>query len=273
MKPIKNLLNGLLVLTFMFSTTTFAQNTDADDESSPVYMTLTITHWSGDPMSDFDTWKALEQEYFNKVTSKNDKILAAGVYTHMLSDDSSEVLFAYVYKNWEDIETSQDITNKLIEEAWPNEDSRKAFFEKQSSYYGSDHSDEIYVSTKLNKPLNTNSTEPLIYYAMRHTISSNQDANRDKVQEYFDNVTAKNDYVKGVYGYRHRWGSNGRELLMVQVFENFEDFDKSYLENQKLLEEYMPNEDERKEFIKEMRKNFDGHSDALYENVPELSKR
>ncbi len=271
MKTIKKVFLGIFVFALLFTTKTFAQEEEkTEEEFEPVYLTITTGHWSSDAETDFSDWKETEIEYFNKVTSKNDLIIGSGYYTHMLTDDSSEIIFVSVYKSWEDIQAANEVTNKLIEEGWPDEDERDAFFEKQNSYYGPLHSDEIYTSTSLHKPLNTDSTEPLLFYVRKNILSF--DGDRDKFKAYFDNVLMKNDFIKGIWIHRHRWGSDSRELQVVQAYESLGDFDKAWEENQRLMKEYIPDEDERAVFWKEFRKLFDGHSDAIYENIPELSK-
>jgi hypothetical protein len=46
------------------------------------------------------------------------------------------------YASWNDMDAANDMQNKLIEEAWPNEDDRRAWFAKFGKYTIT-HSDEI----------------------------------------------------------------------------------------------------------------------------------
>lgn len=271
MKTIKKLVLGVFAFTLLFTTKAIAQEEEkTEDEFTPIYLTITTAHWTADDDVDFSDWKATEVEYFNNVTSKNDLIIGSGVYTHSITDDSTEIIFVSAYQTWNDIDAAGDVTNKLIEEAWPDEDARDAFFDKQGSYYSPDHSDEIYTSGRLHKPLNTESTEPLLFYVQKHTLSYDEEG--DGFKEYFENVLMKNDLIKGIWINRHAWGANSRELLTAQAYESMEDFDKAWAENQRIFKEYMPEEADRDAFWKKFRKIFDGHSDALYENVPELAK-
>ena len=140
----------MLVFAFIFTTKSFAQE-EKKEEFKSMYLTATTGHWSADSDVDFSDWLKTEKEYFEKVTMKNDLIVASGYYTHLYTADNTEVITVNVYRTWEDIEKSNEVTGKLIEEGWPDEDARKAFFDKQSSYYSPNHSDEIYSTLPFTK--------------------------------------------------------------------------------------------------------------------------
>ena len=147
----------LLVFVFMFSLCGVAMSQEETEQSQeqayePVYITMTTTHWSDNPDADFSDWLETEKKYFENVTSKNDLILSSGVYTHYFTADNSEVVLVNVYRTWEDIEKANEVNQELIEKAWPDEDERQAFFDKQSSYYKADHNDEIYQSMNYMIP-------------------------------------------------------------------------------------------------------------------------
>jgi hypothetical protein len=267
MKTIQKLLLGMLLLAFLLPMGAIAQEA-SNEEFKPVYLTVTKGHWSDDPNVDGSDWLKTEQEYFEKVTKKNDLIIGSGFYTHYFTPDNSEILFVSVYASWEDIEKSNEVTSKLIEEGWPNEEERNAFFQKQSSYYSSRHSDEIYMSMKFEKPVKTDSMEPLIFY-----VRSNETGTGGKgFNEYFENVTMKNQYIKGYYTHRHLWGANSKEADEVFVVENLCDIEKMFDENQKLVMEHWPDAEKRKAFFADYNKIFSSHGDYIYQNVPELNK-
>lgn len=267
MKTIKKLLLITFVFTLMIMTQAIGQNSN-EEEYKPVYLTVTTGHWSEDPDVDGSDWLKTEKEYFDKVTKKNHLIIGSGYYTHYFTPDNSEILFVSVYASWEDIEKASEITAKLIEEGWPNEEKKEAFFKKQNSYYSPIHSDEIYVSTKYVKPLKSDSKEPLIYYVKKNELGEGGKG----FEEYFENVTMKNTFVKGYYTHRHLWGANSQDALEVFVFEKFSDIENYFDENVKLESEHWPDEAKRKEFFKEFNKLFTGHGDYIYQNVPELAK-
>lgn len=95
-------------------------------QEGPVYLTMTTMHWNWDCEScNPERWLELEKAYFDQVTARNEKIIAAGVYNHLYSEDNSEVVFVFVYANWEDIMLAGDRNGELEEAAWPDEAERK----------------------------------------------------------------------------------------------------------------------------------------------------
>ena len=268
MKTIKNLLLGIFVLSIMFTSKLYSQEAKTE-EFKPVYMVVTTVHRSSDPNVDFSDWMKTEKEYFDKVTMKNDLILGYGVYFHYFTPDDSEVKLVTIYKNWEDINNAAEVTNKLIDEAWPNEEGRNSFFEKQSSYYTNHHSDEIYMTTRFSKPTKLDGDKPLIFYVKVNKRGSRGGSGWN---EYFENVTMKNNYIKGYYTHVHRWGADSNDMIEAFAFESLGDIEKSFEEEGRLVNEHWSDADKRKEFFKGYDKLFAGHGDYIYSNVPELVK-
>ena len=185
-----------------------AQETDADPYE-PMYLTVVTTKWNTDPNVDFSDWMDVEKEYHEKVTMKNDLIVGSGFYTHYFTPDDSEIKLVTVFKSWADIEDVDDITSKLIEEGWPNEEERKAFFTKRNSYYSSWHSDEIYTTSPFTKQIDLKTEEPLIFYVQSH----NRGTGGKGFREFYENVTMKNPHLKAYYTHTHLWGANSDEAL------------------------------------------------------------
>ncbi len=266
MKTIKRIFAFTLLFTLFFSLQTIAQEEASENEFAPVYIVITTMHKNSDV--DFADWLKIEEEYFDKVTGKNDLILHSGVYTHYFTADSSEILFLTVYSSWGDFDESIDVTSELIEEGWPDEEERAAFFEKQNNCYKGHHSDQMYSTLPYHKSLNTNSEEALIMYVRKNEIGEGGSGST----EYFENITAKNSYIKGYFTMRHSFGSNSNDALEVGIYESLADIESAFKENKRLVEEYWPDEEERKAFFKELSKIFNGHGDFIYQNVPGLAK-
>ncbi|MGA8852898.1 MAG: hypothetical protein WB492_01845 [Christiangramia sp.] len=270
-------ISKLLVFAFMLSLYGVAlsqEETEQSQEQSyePVYITMTTTHWNDDPDTDFSDWLDTEKEYFNKVTSKNDLILSSGVYTHYFTADNSEVVLVNVYKTWADIEKANEENQKLIEEGWPSEDERQAFFDKQQSYYGGDHSDEIYQSTQYSIP-ESDTDEPRIYYVRTSELAMNGEGSPENFKEYFEKVTKKSKKLKGYYTHRHLWGANSREFNEVFVFDSLGEIEEFFDEENEIAASTWQDEGERDAFMKEMGKIFNGrHGDYVYRSVPGLMK-
>lgn len=218
-----------------------------------------------------------EQEYYDKVTSKNELIIGSEVLHHMYTADNSEILFVYVYKTWEAIEDATAITQALIEKAWPNEQERKAFMDNRDSFYTSYHTDEILKSQPLvgQKPLKTNSNEPMIVYLRISQLANTKQAvgNWDNQNEYIDKVTMKNKYVLGYYPNRHYWGSDSRDFYEGFIYSSLADMESANAEMEALIEAAWPDENDRKEFMDTMNKEFTGmHGDYIYRNEPSMRK-
>jgi len=134
---IKNLAGIAAMLCLAFSPSVLVAQND------PTLYVITKVHFAPSANFSFNEWKAVEKEYFDKVTAKNDLMLRTNVLVHYYTDDNSEVLFVTAYKSWEDIENANEKTGELIRVGWPDSVKRRAFFEKQRSFYTSMHSDEI----------------------------------------------------------------------------------------------------------------------------------
>jgi len=84
----------------------------------------------------------LFKEWYEKITSKNDKVLSQKVLRHVTGSDMRDWVVISEYASWNDMDAAGDMQSKLVEEAWPNEDDRSAWFAKFGKYTVT-HSDEI----------------------------------------------------------------------------------------------------------------------------------
>lgn len=255
---------SLIILTLLMSLKTQAQ-----EEPQTVYITLTTMHRNLD--TDKSEWMKAEQEYFDKVTSKNDLIIGADVLTHYFTENSSEILRVGAYKTWEDIEKADKINEDLIKKAWPDEKDRKAFFEKYGSFYTPMHSDEIYVSVLKPKMLENPSKEPMVVYVRKSQLITRK--LNDDLKEYNDKITFKNPFIKAYYPQRHFWGSDSRDFVEAFFFDSLADLEKSHNKEEELIKAAWPNEEDRKLFFNTLKKSFTGiHGDYIYLNIPSLAK-
>jgi hypothetical protein len=256
----------MLILTLPLSVDIHAQ-----DPPKPVYITITTLHRNLN--TDGKDWKATEQEYFDKVTSKNELIIGHELLTHYYTENSSEILMVNVYKTWEDIEKSGAITEELAKKAWPDEKTRTAFFDKQNSYYAPMHSDEIYnsITTIGEKEFKATTKEPMIVYIRRSQMSMS--GKGKGMKEYNEKVTLKDPYIKAYYPYRHAWGSDSRDFMEAFFYDSFADIEKSNQKQDELVKAAWPKEADSKAFFDELKLVFTGiHGDYLYHNLPGVSK-
>jgi hypothetical protein len=84
----------------------------------------------------------LFKEWYEKITTKNDKVLSQKVLRHVTGADMRDWVVISEYASWNDMDAANDMQSKLVEEAWPNEDDRRAWFAKFGKYTVT-HSDEI----------------------------------------------------------------------------------------------------------------------------------
>lgn len=270
MKNNKLLFFGTILFVSLWSFTIKAQ-----EAVDPIFTIVTTKHKNLNK-SELELQK-VEQEYYDKVTSKNDLIIGTEVLHHLYTTDNSEILFVTLYKTWGDIEEATAITQALIEKAWPNEKERKAFMDKKDSFYTSYHSDEILKSQPWvgQKNLNTDSQESIVVYLRTSQLANtNQGEGQwDALNEYNDKVTMKNPYVLGYYPNRHYWGSDSRDFHEAFLYNSLSDMEAANTEMTALIEAAWPNEKERKEFMDTMNKEFTGiHGDYIYRNEPTMRK-
>jgi hypothetical protein len=244
---------------------------NAQEKQKPVFITMTTMHRSMDAQA--KDWKAAEQEYFDKVTSKNDLIIGSELMTHYYTDDNSEVILVNVYKTWEDIEKANAVSDELIKKAWPDEKARTAFFEKYDKFYTPVHSDEIYQSiTSIGEiPYKDQTKKPMIVYIRKSQM--NMAGKGKNVKEFNEKITFKDPYIKAYYPFRHSWGSNSTDFLEAFFYDSLADLEKSNEKIDELIKSTWPNEKEADAFFDELEKSFTGkHSDYIYRNIPSVSK-
>jgi hypothetical protein len=266
------------ILLLVFSLAIISGTGFAQPAEQPGFVTITTIHWNLDN-KDFsmEKWKAVEKEYFDKVTSKNEYILGSLVLMHYFTADNTELKIVNVYSSWENIEKAEERSNELAKAAWPDKDQRTAFFKSQSAYYTNFHSDEIYSTLPYAKQLTANSTEPLIYYLMVSQMAfpegGTQKEAGELMTEYVDKVISKNPAILAYYPSRHAWGANSQDFVQAFVVKSFEDIVKALDTDTQLEKSAWPDETARKDYFAKRNKYFTGqHADYIYTSVPELIK-
>ena len=261
----------LLLLSVQF---TFSQ----DQPQSPEYVTMTTMHWSMDN-DDFtmDDWKAVEKEFMDKVTMKNEYIMAAGFYLHNISADNSELIYVQAYPNWNAIDLAAKKAEELIKAGWPDEAKRDAFFKKQSAFYEVRHSDEIYGTMPFAKPLSIEATKDMIVHLRVSHFAYPEDGSEEEFmktfKEYYENVTNKNEYIKAYYPMVHAYGSDKRQFVEATFLSSIDDINDMFEKDGELFKAHWSDEEAKKKMNEIGGKYFTGfHSDAVYSVVPELRK-
>jgi len=270
----KQLLILLAITLLMINTTSFAQE---EEQKRPEYISVTTMHWNMDYKDwDMDTWKAVEKEYLDKVTMKNEHLVGASIFLHKLTPDNSELLYVQVYEDWDAIDKAAERNGELAKEAWPDEDARKAYFKKRGAYYSPDHSDEIYATLPGAKLIGEKSEDMILYIRKSHFAfpeDGSWEEYKELRDEHLEKVVHKNEYVKGYYPSQHAYGSDRTEFIEAFYLDSMADLDKMFDRSGALAKEAWPDKEARQAKGKSMGKYFTGiHGDYVYGVIPELSK-
>ena len=138
MKTIKLLLATLLLAALFIPTSSAAQDGHY----------YTVTTWKLQIPQDGTRAElnGLLKEFSEKVVFKNEKIISEKVMHHISGADLRDLVIISEYANWNDIDAAGTRQTELMEQAWPNEEERTAFY-KNFNRYVITHSDEIYQET------------------------------------------------------------------------------------------------------------------------------
>ncbi len=274
MKTNKYLLAVFTAVLLFCSSGVIAQDEEAP--ARPKYVAVTTVHWNLDYQNfDMDTWKAVEKEYYDKVTAKNDLIMGSGLYMHRFTPDNRELMAVNTYESWEAIEKATKRTGELIKEGWPDEEERKAYFKKRNAYYSAFHADEIYATMDHAKPYAGGDAEILLLRTSHFKFP--QDGSNEEFmatfKEYAENVLHKNEYIQGYYPNSHFYGADGTEFVEAFILNSMADLDNMYDKNDELFDAHWSTDEGKKKMGEMRNKYFTGlHGEAIYTMVPELAK-
>lgn len=272
MKTIIRFFMVLAIMLLLCTNSTFAQ-----EQTRPEFVTVTTMHWNMDN-KDFkmEDWKAVEKEYLDKITMKNEHVTGASFYLHRMTPDNTELLYVQSYPNWESLGKAAARNTELAKAAWPDEKARDAFFKKRNNNYSPMHSDEIYATMPNAKPMATTPTKDMICYVRKGHFAYGEGTDEEfdaTAKEYFDNVTNKNEYIKAYYPMAHAWGSDRTEAIEAFFVESLADLDKMSDRDTELYEAHWKDEASRKAMEDKGAKYFDGrHGDYIYTYVAGLAK-
>ena len=113
----------------------------------------------------------------------------------------------------------------------------------------------------------------MIYYVDTNILSDNDSEDSyDLYTEYVKEIINNNPYIKAYLTHRHYWGSDSREFIEIYVVESLADLEKAIEKNKELLMSHQPDKVKRENFLKTFGLAVTGHKEAIYVNVPSLSK-
>jgi hypothetical protein len=261
MKTTNRFFTAMAVVLMLISTYSFSQ-----EEERPMYLSSTTMYWNSDSDMSMDDWKAGEKEYMDKVTSKNEYIMWAGYFTHLMTPNSNEVMYGQTYPSWEAIEKAAARNAELEKEAWPDDATREAFLKKMNSAYADFHSDEIYATLPWAKQGSGELPDGAILYIRKNKRAYPEDGSwkefSDLNKKLLETVINKNDYIKGYYPNQHNWGSDRRDFNEAMYLNSMEDLDKMFEKNSELMKASFT-----KEEAEAFGKYFKSHGDYVYSVV------
>jgi len=274
MKTTKPLFSAIVAILLLLNTTIILAQNEA---KAPKFITVTTLHWNMD-MENFnlDQWKAVEKEYLDKVTMKNEHIIGASFYLHRFTADNTEIVYVQSYSSWAAIEEAANRNGELIKEAWAEDESRNAFFNKRDAYYAKEHSDEIYATISGAKVMAEEPTKNMICYVRKSHFSIPENdwwKEYDKLRVENKHIIENNEYLKAYYPSVHAWGTDRTDFVEAFFLESLGDLDKMFDRFDELIKETYPDEKVRKERGKKQGRYFTGvHSDYIYTYIAGLSK-
>ncbi len=91
----------------------------------------------------------------------------------------------------------------------------------------------------------------------------------DTEKQYFDKVTNKNALILDSGYYTHYFTPDNSEVMLVNVYRNWDDIEKANAENERLLKEGWPDEKARQAFLQKQNNYYSPqHSDEIYVSLP-----
>lgn len=84
------------------------------------------------------------------------------------------------------------------------------------------------------------------------------------MNEYTSAAVKKNDKILSSKSLRHLYGSDSRELVVINEYASFADIEVAGKMNEELMKKRWPDETEREEFWKRFNHYFTNHSDEIY---------
>lgn len=272
MKTTNQLRAAIFVLIVLISYSFFAQ----EEQKKPMYVVATTMYWNMDYDGDGD-WKAIEKEYMDKVTKKNEHIMSARFYMHYFTENSTELMYVQSYDSWDAIDKADERNAELAKEAWPDKDEREKFFKSRNAFYAPQHSDEIYAVMPGSKDMMETPTKDMILYLRRSHFAFPKDGTKAEYDElsgqYLEHVFKKNEFIKGYYPNAHAYGADRTEFVEAFILESWDDVDDMLKKNGELFQAHWDTPEKRKEFWDKWGKYLTGlHGDYIYTMIHGISE-
>ena len=215
------------------------------------------------------------------VVQKNDKILSAQAMQHTYGPDSRDWVALNEYANWADIKAARTVNRKLIEEVWPDESKRRAFFKEFNKYWLPRHGDEVYTEhaklTKRAPNMAATSAENHIFGVTTYKTTFPDEgsiAKRDSMLSLVHEAVAmKNDKIISQRVLSHAYGMDSRDWIVVREYVNEAAIEEAWLASRDLRRAAWPDQEQRRAFFTELGKYWlPQHSDQIYTGLSKFEK-
>ncbi len=227
------------------------------------------------------------EEEFTKMNQLDKELVSLMVLGHRWSGSLNEIVQVAEWKSIADADKSTVNTGAMRRKARPNEDKRKAFYEKYGKYWKSKHTDlavEELVTSRIKRN-NKRTTENTVVTVMEYYLKRISDVEGGSLEErealfdeFFNKVIMKNDKILSRRELHHYWSGtlygDKRSFTVITEYANLEDADNISI-NAEAINKAWPDEDDRKAFFQKRNKYLAwGHRDvALHNNLVNLNKR
>jgi len=231
--------------------------------------------------------REMMEEEFTKMNQLDKELVSLMVLGHRWSGSAGEIVQVAEWKSIADADESTRNTGDMRRKAWPNEEKRKAFFEKYGKYWKSKHTDlavDQMVTSRIKRN-NKRTTENTVVTVMEYYLKRISEVEGGSFEErealfdeYFNKVIMKNNKILSRRELHHYWSGtlhgDKRAFKVITEYASLEDADNNSI-NAEAINKAWPDEDDRKAFFKKRNKYLAwGHRDiALRNNLVKLNKR
>ena len=237
------------------------------------------------------SWAELDElmeEEFTKMNQLDKELVSLMVLGHSLTGSFNEVVQVAEWKSIADADKSTVNTGAMRRKARPNDEKRKAFYDKYGKYWTSKHKDlavEELVTSRIkrnNKRTTENSVVTVQEFYMKpmSQVEGGTAKEREALfDEYHNKVIMKNDKILSRRELGHYWsgslGGGQAPFVIITEFANTDDMINRNADGAEARRKAWPDEDERKAFFEKRNKYLAwGHKDiAIHSNLVKLNKR
>ncbi len=92
------------------------------------------------------------------------------------------------------------------------------------------------------------------------------------MKEWTDKIVQKNDKIMSQRVVHHLSGSDSRDVVIITQYASWADIDRAQDQQDALIVETWPSENERRDFFRKVGKYFKSHSDEIYKENSSLRK-